>query len=161
MSQNKDTSQPLVEPTAYDENKSVGTGGWTQLPKEHLPENGGGWGNPEVQAKAQATKKANAEAKKKKLEVLEEGFDQSLIGQVENQKALLDAIFVLSMDPNESASTRLKAAGLLISQGAFNAHRTDKKDDDDVQTEEVSAKDAMMYLKQRAIETKPETETKQ
>ena len=61
----------------------------SNLPPEML----GQWANPEVQAKAQATRLRNLAEKKAKKDAVKSGFERSMAAEPDQQAALIDKLW--------------------------------------------------------------------
>ena len=111
--------------------------------KVNLPEHMlGQMKNPEVQAKAQATKRKKEEIARRQREVLESGFGRSKISDPNVQAELLDQLTDKALQGEEWA---LK---LLIAQGAFKMDPEKASPPAEKKEVEIPVDDSINFIKQ-------------
>ena len=118
----------------------------TNLPEHCL----GQMKNPEVQAKAVATRKANAEKRRKQREVLETGFGKSKLSDPEVQATLLDQLTDLALGGDQ------KAMKMLIDMNAIKMPSLKPEDETTAESlkDLMAPETAMSILKENAKKEK-------
>ena len=117
----------------------------------HLPEHClGQLKNPEIQAKAQATRAANAEKRRKQREVLETGFGKSKLSDPNVQATLLDMLTDLALSGDQ------KSMKMLIEMNAIKMPSLKPEDETTAESlKDLMAPDAAMaILKENAKKEK-------
>ena len=118
----------------------------TNLPEHCL----GQMKNPEIQAKAKATRMANAEKKRKQREVLETGFGKSKLSDPEVQATLLDQLTDLALGGDQ------KAMKMLIDMNAIKMPSLKPEDDTTAESlkDLMAPETAMQILKENSKKEK-------
>ena len=120
------------------------------LPDEML----GQWKNPEVQAKAAATRKKNFEEKQKRKEAAQTGFGLSKLADPDNQAKLIDKLYemAISSDAND-----VKFAMKMLSDMGVTKQPAEKPDEvEATKKENMSIEDSISILKRAQEEANNE-----
>ena len=106
--------------------------------------------NPEIRAKAQATRAANAEKRRKQREVLETGFGKSKLSDPDVQATLLDMLTDLALSGDQ------KSMKMLIDMNAIKMPSLKPEDETTAESlKDLMAPDAAMaILKENAKKEK-------
>ncbi len=97
--------------------------------------------DPKIQAKAQATRAANLEKKRRQREVLESGFGRSKISDPNVQAELLDQLTDKALAGEEWAMK------MLINQGAFKMDIEKAPSGDSITKDELPVEESLAILK--------------